>query len=306
MLIPETKHGVAFCALQAYNPTQTIAHLRHKPFMSHTPGEKSLSLALTISFLLHTLLFILVSNMPKPVQKPPEAPIMVDLQDIPEPGKPVKRDNKEVKRQAESFQRTPQEMAPRGDSPREKQGEKLSAPPVPQRIKPQPEPADQEQEKSARESLFKPRKKESSDLASLYPNPGKLAKIEEGYRKKYQEDVKESDTKFLNVDDIQFGSFLRRFESAVYGVWRYPSEAVKLGIEGITPVKITFNRKGAIEKVEVLESSGSKILDDEVRRTLGLIGPVGSLPRSYDKDKFYLIAFFHYGISSGSLRGRLY
>jgi protein TonB len=133
-----------------------------------------------------------------------------------------------------------------------------------------------------------------------------MAKLEEGYRKKYSDEVKESDTKFLNIDDIQFGSFLRRFETAVYGVWRYPSEAVRLGIEGTTPVKITFNRKGEVEKVEILESSGSRILDDEVKRTLSRIGPVGSLPKNYDKDKFHLIAFFHYGISSGSVQGRLY
>jgi protein TonB len=133
-----------------------------------------------------------------------------------------------------------------------------------------------------------------------------LARIEESYRKKYDPDVKESDTKFLNTDDILFGSFLRRFETAVYGVWRYPPDAVRLGIEGITPVRITFNRKGVIEKVELLESSGSRILDDEVRRTLGAIGPVGALPKGYDKEHFHLIAFFHYGITGGSMRGRLY
>ncbi len=103
----------------------------------------------------------------------------------------------------------------------------------------------------------------------------------------------------------KFGSFLRRFESAVYGVWKYPSDAVRMGIEGVTPVRITFNRKGEIEKIEVLESSGSRILDDEVRRTLKALGPVGGFPKAYDKDSFKLIAFFHYGINRGMMRGVL-
>jgi protein TonB len=118
--------------------------------------------------------------------------------------------------------------------------------------------------------------------------------------------VEEGETKFLNTDDIQFGSFLRRFETAVYGVWSYPQEAARLGIEGMTPVRITFNRKGEIEHVELIESSGSDILDNEVLRTLHNIGRVGSLPKGYTKDKFYLIAFFQYGITRGMSRGVLH
>jgi protein TonB len=74
----------------------------------------------------------------------------------------------------------------------------------------------------------------------------------------------------------------------------------------VTPVKITFNRKGEIEQVVILESSGSKILDDEVRRTLKAVGIIGPLPRAYDKETFNLIAFFHYGIERGTIRGTLH
>jgi len=133
-----------------------------------------------------------------------------------------------------------------------------------------------------------------------------MARLEESYRKKYGPEVAEGETKFLNTDDIMFGSFLRRFETAVYGVWRYPQEAAQLGIEGVTPVRITFNRKGEIEKVEILESSGSRILDNEVLRTLRMVGPIGGFPRGYDKDQFNLIVFFQYGIARGGSRGTLH
>jgi periplasmic protein TonB len=156
------------------------------------------------------------------------------------------------------------------------------------------------------ESLLKPKEKSLPDLSKLFPTADKMARLEEGYRKKYGPEVEEGETRFLNTDDIQFGSFLRRFETAVYGVWRYPQEAAKLGIEGVTPVKITFNRKGEIEKVEVLQSSGSTILDAEVLRTLRLVGPLGPFPKGYDKEKFNLIAFFQYGIARGMSRGVLH
>ncbi|MEI8355069.1 MAG: TonB C-terminal domain-containing protein, partial [Deltaproteobacteria bacterium] len=80
-----------------------------------------------------------------------------------------------------------------------------------------------------------------------------------------------------------------------------------MGIEGVTAVKITFNRKGEImgDGVQLLESSGSRILDGEVFRTLAKLGPVGSFPKGFDKDKFYLIAFFQYGIIRGTSKGML-
>ena len=136
----------------------------------------------------------------------------------------------------------------------------------------------------------------------LFPGANRMAKLEDSYRHKFEKDVDEGDTRFLNSDDIQFGSFLRRFETAVYGVWRYPSEAANKGIEGITPVKITFNRRGEIVHVQLLETSGSRILDDEVLRTLKEVGPVGAFPKGYDKDEFHLIAFFQYGGTRRSLR----
>jgi protein TonB len=129
-----------------------------------------------------------------------------------------------------------------------------------------------------------------------------MAMLEDSYRRKFEKDIAEGDTKFLNTDDIQFGSFLRRFENSVYGVWRYPQEAAQKGIEGITPVKITFNRRGEIVHVQLLESSGARILDEEVFRTLKMLGPVGGFPKGYDKDEFNLIAFFQYGMSRRSLR----
>ena len=129
-----------------------------------------------------------------------------------------------------------------------------------------------------------------------------MARLEETYRKKYGPEVAEGETRFLNTDDIQFGSFLRRFENSIYGIWRYPAEAAKMGVEGITPVKITFNRRGEIVGRELLQSSGSRILDAEVLRTLDLVGPIGGFPRGYEKETFNLIAFFHYGLTQGASR----
>jgi TonB family protein len=83
-------------------------------------------------------------------------------------------------------------------------------------------------------------------------------------------------------------------ETEIYGVWRYPEEAERPGREIVTPAKITFNRKGEIENVQLLDSSGSEILDNEVFKTLSLIDPLAPLPKGYKKDRSNLIVFFPY------------
>lgn len=281
--------------------------------MSDKYIEKGFLYLLAFSVLLHVAVFAVFIFLPEEKKTIKQEPYMVELRDLPEQKAAPPREEKEVKRLAEKRERVAKEMAPKG----EREVEKIAPPPA--RVMPRqpqigerrmPQPAERGEaplkEAPRGESLFKPKEQKTPDLSKLFPSPGKMAKLEENYRKKYGPEVEEGETKFLNSDDILFGSFLRRFENAVYGVWRYPPEAARMGIQGVTPVKITFNRKGEIVNVEILESSGSKILDDEVSRTLHQIGRIGSFPRNYDKDTFNLIAFFQYSISRGGISGTLH
>lgn len=280
--------------------------------MPDTYIEKNFLYLIILSLLLHTALFVLLLNMPQEKAAPVTEPLMVDLDGIPALP-PPKEPPLPVERYAETRQRVAKEVAPKGEDFREK-----SAPPPGAERRPAPLAAAPEgaakplplpsaeavgRGRTPRDELFlkKPPEKVPAP-ADLYPSAARLSKLEESYRKKYGPEVADGETRFLNADDIQFGSFLRRFENSVYGVWRYPQEAAMLGIEGITPVKITFNRQGKIVGREVLQSSGSSILDGEVLRTLDKIGPIGGFPKGYDKETFNLIAFFHYGITQGTRR----
>ncbi|HEY6871124.1 MAG TPA: TonB family protein [Geobacteraceae bacterium] len=282
--------------------------------MSDNYIEKSFLYLIALSILLHVAIFLLIVYLPQEKKVPRQEPYMVELRDLP-PGKEPVREEKEVQRLAEQRQRVAREAAPRGEAAREtapaRQGPAVPpAPPQPagERGAP-PRPAERGEvplKERPGGDFFRRKEQSAPDITTLYPSAQKLARIEEEYRKKYEPEVEEGEARFLNTDDIQFGSFLRRFESAVYGVWRYPPDAARMGIEGVVPTRITFNRKGEIEKLEILEGgSGSMILDDEVRRALKLLGPVGGFPKGYGKDTFNLIAFFHYGIVRGQVRGTL-
>lgn len=281
--------------------------------MSERQLEKKFCYLLLFSLLIHAALLLLLANLPPENKAPKLEPFMVDLEGIPLLP-PSSDPSQSANRHAEQQQRVAREVAPKGDTFRERLSPPSLAPKsllspqtVTPRLEPSPgsaQPGDLPQrERSPKDALFKRKGTASApNIAALYPGAARLERLEESYRKQYGAEVAEGDASFLNVDDIRFGSFLRRFETAVYGVWRYPADAAKMGIEGITPVKITFNRRGEIIATELLQSSGSKLLDDEVLRTLKLIGPVGALPRGYEKDSFKLIAFFHYGIIQGAVR----
>lgn len=278
--------------------------------------EKSLLYLVAVSAVLHVAVFAfywLYAKEPKPAKQDPYFVELEDLPDVKPPKLPSEKD-----RISDSGSSVKKETAPRGEMRRDIKSvpRTLTQPKVPEKsnnkVVERPLPilgsSGQTVKRVPRTGggLLKEKKSNLPELARLYPGANRLAALEENYRKKYDTEIAEGEAKFLNTDDIMFGSFLRRFETAVYGVWRYPPDAVRLGIEGVTPVKITFNRKGEVEDIELLESSGSTILDKEVFRTLRLIGPVGAFPKGYDKEKFKLIAFFQYGIIRGVSRGMLH
>lgn len=272
--------------------------------MSDNSIEKSFLYLLVLSLLLHAGVGALLYYLPQAKPQPKE-PVFIDLQQVPELKAPEQPRQQETQRQSERRVRVPRETAPRGrdaiDNTVPPRVSQQARPREPLTTITRPTPTTPE---SSASDLLKPKSPTAPQTPQpqLFPSANRMARLEESYRRKFEDEIAEGETRFLNSDDILFGSFLRRFETAVYGVWRYPQEAAMKGIEGITPVRISFNRRGEITGVRMLESSGAKVLDDEVFRTLKLIGPVGGFPKGYDKEEFHLIAFFQYGGARRALR----
>jgi len=274
--------------------------------------EKTFLYFILLSLLIHGVALVVLYRLPEKKPAPKPEPYMVELEDLPAP-KEAPRQEKKARRFAEKRHRVDREIAPKGLRERDRIGSLpggIARPRFPGTVekgKPLPMQTRPEgiKESPPKGEDVQPKGKPLPELSKLFPTPDRMARLEEGFRKKYQAEEEQGDTKTLNTDDIRFGSFLRRFEDAVYGSWKYPSEAARAGIQGMTPVKITFNRKGEIVNIQLLRSSGSRILDDEVFRALHAIGPLGGFPKEYTKEEFHLIAFFQYNIIQGAIRGTL-
>lgn len=273
--------------------------LRSSPTTPAGSPSRAFLRFLLASILLHAALIALLLKLPATPIRFPEEAVTVDLRDLLEApaslpaGPPPSRPIQTPTRHAPSppvpvlpLPRVPTAVAPptRPARPLAPAPEKPATTPV----APQPAPGG---------DLFRsPAERQPVASPQLFPTAQGLAKIENEYRGKYSDKVASGEAKFLDTDDLVLGSFLRRFEDAVYGVWRYPTEAARTGAEGTGFVAITFNRKGEIEEFKLLESTGSAILDGEIRRTLRAIGPPGPLPKAYPRDHFVLLASFRYTI----------
>jgi len=110
------------------------------------------------------------------------------------------------------------------------------------------------------------------------------------------------DTVWLDTEQDLLISFMRRFRDNIYGVWNYPAPAAERGQEGTCLLRITVNRRGDVENVELIESSGSPLLDNEAMRAVRLGATYGPLPQSYPNQLLHIMAFFQYNLNRVSYR----
>ena len=139
-------------------------------------------------------------------------------------------------------------------------------------------------------------------------SPQAMAQIERDWRRKYRADIERGDTVWMDTQQDLLISFMRRFRDRIYLVWNYPESARIRNQQGSCLVRITVDRDGNVTDVKLLESSGYRVLDDEVTRAVRQGATYGPLPRAYPNEYLHIMALFNYQMSgsSGYQRRNLY
>ena len=290
-----------------------------------------------LSLLLHLFLLLVPRHKLFPAESTPE-PVYVEVRpsqqqerelDLPIRKELEKPREKPAKRLAERDQVVEKEMAPEGqdtedrekvarsEKPAQKTAPKPAPKPVP-KVSPQEQPAPrtEEVEKTAKQEperpftpdgwKQKPEKKQAQDVPDLKTltqiSPAALSKIESDWRRKYRADVAKGDTVWMDSQQDLLYSFMRRFRTNIYNVWNYPSEAAQRQQQGTCLLRITIDRRGNVSNVQLLESSGHRVLDEEAMTAVRQGATYGPLPRAYPHEDLKIMAFFDYRLSGSISR----
>ena len=146
-------------------------------------------------------------------------------------------------------------------------------------------------------------------MEQLRPDSQTLDQIASGSpadqnRRKERKDVEIGDTVWLDLQNNLLVSFFRRFHDQIELVWNYPTKAARNGIEGTLELLIIVNKKGELLDVDLIQTSGSDLLDFEAIQAVYRAAPFGPLTKYYPHEKLKIHAHFRYQISGRYIYGR--
>jgi protein TonB len=107
----------------------------------------------------------------------------------------------------------------------------------------------------------------------------------------------------LNAPEVQYISYYASIKRKIELVWQYPYEAAAAGIGGELTIDFVIERSGAVNSIELVRGSGSKILDDEAIRSIRVAAPFDPIPAGYKIPSLQIRGRFVY-VHGGALRLR--
>ncbi|WP_141266103.1 energy transducer TonB [Thermodesulfovibrio sp. Kuro-1] len=96
--------------------------------------------------------------------------------------------------------------------------------------------------------------------------------------------------------------YLERLKEKIERVWQYPPQAAQRGIYGDLYLRFTIDKKGKLVSVELLRTSGYRMLDDAAIKALKDAEPFWPLPDDWQKNTLTITGHFIYTLHGFYLR----
>jgi len=106
----------------------------------------------------------------------------------------------------------------------------------------------------------------------------------------------------LDTDEFKFISYNRWLKVKVESVLHYPELAALSGYQGTLYILFDIMKDGSLGRLEVLKSSGYKILDDEAVRSIRASAPFQPLPEEWNMDRYSIRAAVLFYLGAGYIR----
>jgi protein TonB len=100
----------------------------------------------------------------------------------------------------------------------------------------------------------------------------------------------------LDTKELKYLSYFAQIKRKIERMWTYPPDAAANGVQGQLYLKFVLNRSGEVKNVELLRSSGYKVLDKEAWDAVINAGPFGGFPPTIPDDELQITARFTYAI----------
>lgn len=120
-----------------------------------------------------------------------------------------------------------------------------------------------------------------------------MARLAAEVREQSQAYAKRPKKKFIssNTREYAYAAYMKGWVGRVErtGNLNYPDEARRQGVYGELVLTVGLNRDGSIKSMDVIKSSGHKLLDDAAQRIVRLAAPFPALPADKTKvDELYI------------------
>ena len=110
------------------------------------------------------------------------------------------------------------------------------------------------------------------------------------------------DSVTLDTDEFKYLSYNKWLKIRVESVLHYPELAALSGYQGTLYIKFDILKDGSLGAVDVLKSSGYKILDDEAVRAITESAPFQPLPDSWGMERYSIRAAVVFYLGVGYIR----
>jgi protein TonB len=126
--------------------------------------------------------------------------------------------------------------------------------------------------------------------------------IDELARRGMPEKKPGDDSVTLDTDEFKFISYNRWLKIKVESVLKYPELAAISGYQGALFIKFDILKDGSLGGLEILKSSGYKILDDEALRAIRASAPFQPLPDDWNMNRYSIRAAVIFYLGEGYIR----
>ena len=120
-----------------------------------------------------------------------------------------------------------------------------------------------------------------------------MAKLAQEIQREAEQYAKRPKRKYIsaNTQEYEFAAYMRAWVARIerIGNLNYPDEARRQQLHGQLVLTVGLDRSGKIKSIDVIQSSGHKVLDDAAIRITRLAEPFPALPDTQEKvDELYI------------------